>query len=202
MENTNKCCEPKNQNKGKGFLSGLVYGLVPHTFCILFILFSVLGATAGIGIMGKFLIIPYFFQTLVVLSLAMATLSAGIYLKKLNMLSFAGVKIKWKYLTLMYSATLIINILMFFVVFPAVANFNNTNPGIYASNLSSGTLKVQIPCSGHAPLIISEIKKENGVGSVSFKMPDIFEVKYNSEITSLNKIASLNIFKTFKSVIQ
>lgn len=198
----NNCCATKNKNKGEGILSGLIYGLIPHTFCIAFILFSILGVTAGVGITKKFLLIPYFFETLIFLSLAIATLSAAIYLKKLNMLSLSGLKIKWKYLTFMYSATLVINILMFFVIFPAATKINSATAESYAPNLSSAILKVQIPCPGHAPLIMSEIKKENGVASVLFKMPDIFEIKYDSKIISSEKIASLDIFKNFQAAIQ
>ncbi|MFA5080029.1 MAG: hypothetical protein WC472_00170 [Candidatus Paceibacterota bacterium] len=202
MADINKCCAPKNKDKSKGVLLGLVYGLIPHTFCIAFILFSVLGTTASISIIKKFLLIPYFFEALIILSLTITVLSSAIYLKKFDLLSLSGLRIKWKYLTLMCLATLTINSLIFFVVFPTVANTNNTTAENYASNLSSGTLKVQIPCSGHAPLIISEIKKENGVNSVFFKMPDTFEIKYNSKITSLEKIISLDIFKNFKTTIQ
>lgn len=198
----NNCCQNPGKNKGKGIVSGLIYGLIPHTFCIAFIVFSVLGTTLGISIAGRFLLIPYFFQALVALSLIAATISAAIYLKKLNLLSFPGVKTKWRYLTLMYSATIAINLLMFFVVFPAVANLGGQSNQIYASGLSAGVLKVQIPCSGHAPLVISEIKKDSGVDSVYFKMPNLFEIKYNPEKTSLNKIASLDIFKDFKATIQ
>jgi len=196
------CCAPKNKKPEKNFLLALIYGLIPHTFCIAFVLFSIFGVTAGLAVTKRFLLIPYFFQSLVALSLIMATLSAIIYLKRLKLLSLDGLKIKWKYLTFLYSITLIVNISVFFLILPATANIHNTTPKAYASNLSAGVLKVQIPCPGHAPLIISEIKKESGVGSVFFKMPDIFEVRYDSDATSLKKIASLAIFKDFQATIQ
>jgi len=39
------CCTPKKKYKGKNPLMGIVYGIVPHIGCILFILAAVLGAT-------------------------------------------------------------------------------------------------------------------------------------------------------------
>ena len=197
----NSCCEPKTKNKKNIFLA-IIYGLIPHAFCIAFILLSIIGTTIGASIIKKFLLIPYFFEILIGLSLVMATLSSAIYLKRQNLLSSHGLKTKWKYLTLMYSITLLVNVFMFLVVFPTMANINNSKSGAYASVLPSGILKVQIPCSGHAPLIISEIKKDSGVESVFFKMPDTFNIRYNPNVTSLEKIASLDIFKSFKATIQ
>ncbi len=194
------CCQKNNNSKG--IISGILYGLIPHSFCIAFILFSVMGAVAGATIMGKFLLIPYFFQALIVLSMLFATLSAVIYLNKQNALSLVGIRKKWKYLTLMYSTTIIVNVLIFFVVFPAVANINNTNDLAYNPNLSSIEISAQIPCSGHAPLIIGELKKENGIGAIFFKMPNIFTIKYDPTIISPEKITSLDVFNNYKATIQ
>jgi hypothetical protein len=118
------------------------------------------------------------------------------------MLSFAGIKTKWKYLTIMFSSVILVNLFMFFVVFPAFANSNNQTPEIVSSNLTMGTLAVDIPCSGHAPLIIYEVKKVIGVNSVWYKSPNIFEITYNPNVTSISQIASLEIFKRFKATIQ
>ncbi len=200
---TNNCCKPDNKKEKKGFLSGLMYGLLPHAFCIAFILFSVIGTAAGMSVVGKFLLIPYFFNILIALSLAIATISATIYLKRLDSLSLAGIKAKWKYLTLLYSTTALVNILMFFVLFPAIANISGKLPEAQASaNLSVCTLKVDIPCSGHAPLIINGLKKSAGVTSVKFTMPNLFEIGYDSQKTSLAKISSLDIFDSFKAKVQ
>lgn len=64
-------------------------------------------------------------------------------------------------------------------------------------NLIVFSMKVNIPCSGHAPLIIDELKKEKGVEIVRFKMPNIFTIGYNLGKTNPQKISSLEIFKTF-----
>lgn len=194
------CCTTAKNNPNKGFLSGILYGLIPHTFCIAFILFSIIGTVAATAFFKKFLMIPYFFHFLVFVSLLLATISSVIYLKRMNCLCVSGMKRKWKYITILYSTTILINLLMFFVIFPALTNISPGNAvGNYPADLS---IAVQIPCSGHAPLIVDELKKDSGVGSVIFKMPDIFKIKYDPEKTSPEKIASLEIFKTYKVILQ
>lgn len=189
----NNCCPTNNK---KGVISGLLYGLLPHSFCIGFILFSVIGAASAAAIFRQFLLFPYFFQFLVIFSFLMATLSAVIYLKKMKCFCKEGIKSKWKYLTILYSATILTNLLMFFVIFPAIANSNSKN---VENSTASLFLSVQIPCSGHAPLITDELKKDPGVGSIKFKLPNVFEISYNPEKTSPAKILSLDIFQTFKA---
>jgi len=193
------CCQTNNK---KGLFNGLIYGLFPHAFCIGFIVFSVIGISTATAFFKKFLLIPHFFSFLVGISFLLATLSAVIYLRKNRCLCVAGIKNKWKYLTILYGVTILTNLLMFSVVFPALANINSQNTISQNNLLSSLSIEVQIPCSGHAPLIIDEIKKDDGVGSVWFKAPNIFEVKYNPEKTSPERIASLEIFKTFKIIVQ
>lgn len=196
------CCAVIKNNSNKGILSGVLYGLVPHTFCIAFILFSIIGAVTATALLKKVLLIPYFSYLLIFISLLLATISSAIYLKKTGCLCASGIKNKWKYITTLYSTTILINLLMFFVVLPALANINldNTvNQNEYVTNLS---INVQIPCAGHAPLIIDELKKDNGVGFVQFRIPNIFEIKYDQNKTSPEKIVSLEIFKTYKATIQ
>ncbi|MFA5086868.1 MAG: hypothetical protein WC470_01030 [Candidatus Paceibacterota bacterium] len=196
------CCAPAPNKPNKGILSGVLYGLLPHSFCVAFILFSIAGSVAAAAFLKQFLLIPYFFHFLILLSLGLATLSGALYLKKTGYLSFAGAKNKWKYLTSLYSMTIAINVLMFFVVFPTLANVSSAPPANqeeYSANLS---VSVQIPCSGHAPLIIDEIKKDEGVSFVTFKLPNIFEIQYNPEKTSPQKITGLEVFKTYKAIIQ
>lgn len=115
------CCKPI-PDKNNGFVLGIVYGILPHTLCIIFVILSIVGATAGATFMRRFLIVPYFFQVLVMISFVFAALSAGIYLKRINALSIAGLKKKWKYLTILFSTTIVINLLLFYVILPAAAN--------------------------------------------------------------------------------
>jgi len=157
MENKDSCCNIKSNSDKKGFLSGIVYGLLPHTFCIAFVIFSVLGATFATAIFKNILLIPYFFHFLVIISLVFATISAVLYLRKQNNFCIAGIKSKWKFITILYSVTILVNLSMFFIVFPVLANIN------YGEISQQGQLKdlnlvVQIPCSGHSFLIISELK--------------------------------------------
>jgi len=124
-KNLPDCCKPKQaQGNRKGFLWGILYGIIPHTFCILFVLFSIIGATSGAVFLKKFVFVPHLFQYLLLLSFTFATLSAAFYLKRNGLLSLAGVKRKWKYLTILYSTTMIINLLFVYWILPAVANIN------------------------------------------------------------------------------
>ncbi|MDP1538976.1 MAG: hypothetical protein Q8M00_03025, partial [bacterium] len=142
-----------------------------------------------------------------------ATISAVIYLKKNTILSFLGIKRKWKYLLTLYGTTIGINLLLFMVVFPIAANFNS-GAGFrtaiidtFGSNREfqlseSGdllTLQVAIPCPGHAPLIIGELKKISGVESVRFRFPNLFDVSYNPQKTTQKEILSLEVFNTYKA---
>jgi copper chaperone CopZ len=145
----------------------------------------------------------YFFYILIGLSIFFATISAIIYLKKNGILSFQGIKRKWKYLSILYGTTIFVNLLFFMVIFPYLANLNRVQPAalIEPTPLSSITLKVKILCSGHAPLISNELKKIDGVEDVKFSFPNLFEIKYNSSKTSKDKILSLKIFDTYKAEI-
>jgi uncharacterized membrane protein YeaQ/YmgE (transglycosylase-associated protein family) len=153
------CCAVTKDKKNRGVLAGILYGLIPHTFCIAFIIFSIIGSVVATTFLKKFLLIPYFFQLLIIVSLLLATISSAIYLKRAGCLCVAGIKKEKKYLATLYSSTLLINLLMFLVVFPVLANTNSTNTLNVAKYPASLSMAVQIPCSGHAPLIIDELKK-------------------------------------------
>lgn len=189
------CCPGKNE-KSKGFWSGLIYGLVPHTGCIAFIIFAILGITTATALIKPLLMNRYFFYMLIALSFIFATISAAIYLKKFNLLSFEGIKKKKGYLSILYGTSMGINILLFLVIFPMVANITTASESS-AAGLSQITLKVDIPCPGHAPLISGELKQINGVDSVKFSFPNNFEVSYDSSKTSENEITALAVFKEY-----
>jgi len=191
------CCQEKNNYK-KGFWSGLMYGSIPHLFCIAFLLFSIIGATTATTFAKKMLLIPNFFLFLIGSSFLSATISATIYLKKIGGITPQKIKTKWKYLSILYGSTITMNILMIQVIFPASMNIEPA----YASNISVKEellkIKADIPCSGHAPLIMDELKKDPGILNVQFQMPNIFLIRYNPEMTSLQKISELEIFNTFQ----
>lgn len=197
------CCEKTatKERRSGGIWSGILFGILPHSFCVAFALFSIIGAVAFTAFFKKFLLIPYFVHFLVLISLLLVTISAVIYLKKCNCLCVAGIKNKWKYISTIYSITVLINLLMFFAIIPALANVGSKESKNLENNLSSLSINVEIPCSGHATLIMDELKKDNGVDWVKFDMPNAFEIKYDSEKTSPKEIISLEIFKTYPVTI-
>ncbi len=203
------CCKKENikEEKKKGIAKGILYGLLPHTFCIAFILFSIIGATTATTLLKPILLNRYFFYILIGISFVFATISAAIYLKRNKNLSIAGAKNSWRYLSLLYGITIAVNLIFFLVVFPLTANLNfkKLREPITASaqnvQFSSLTLEVSIPCSGHATLITGELKKISGVEEVKFRFPDFFDVKYDPSQTSQEKILSLEVFKTYPAKI-
>lgn len=202
MEEKQDSCCAVPVKRDKGILKGVLYSLLPHTFCIAFIVVSVIGSVFATALFKQFLVIPYFFTFLVIISFVLATFSAFIYLKRADCLCVSGIKRKWKYLATLYSTMILINLAMFTLVFPALANMNSidvSNNGEYGAGLS---IAVQIPCSGHASLIVDELKKDNGIGQVIFKMPNIFDIKYNLTKTSSENILSMEIFKTYRATIR
>jgi hypothetical protein len=198
------------QNKRTGVIQGLIYGLVPHTFCILFVVLSVVGATAATRLIKGLLYLPYFFQIIIGLALFFATLSAAFYLRRNGLLSWEGIKFKRKYLVTMYTTTLAVNLLFFYVIFPAVANLNSSTvsaAGVGArvvaiENTATVTLAVQIPCSGHAPLVIGELKAFDGIVSTTYRSPNLFQVVYDPARITVGGILAQPVFDSFPALVQ
>lgn len=201
LNKTPSCCKQINTNKEKGFLTGLISGLIPHTFCILFIVFSTLGVTLATFLFKDLLLNRNFFYYLIALSFIFSTLTAVIYLRRNQILSFKGVIRSWRYLTVLYGITIGINLLLFFIVFPATANYSSKQLSNRAIEQSSLTLKVNIPCSGHASLITSELSKLPGIQEVKFRLPNIFDVYYDVNRITKQEILSLEVFKTYKATV-
>ncbi|MBN1156253.1 hypothetical protein JXA85_01430 [Candidatus Woesearchaeota archaeon] len=192
-----KCCNEKNKNEKKGAWSGLLYGLLPHTGCIAFIVFTVLGVTAAASIFKPLLMNRYFFYILIGLSFVFATISATIYLK--GIITIKNIRSNLKYLSVLYGSAIGVNLLLFLIVFPLATNLASGATGnAVKEGLSEITLKVDIPCPGHAPLITEELKGNAGVKSVIFRFPNYFDVSYDSSITSAEKIKATKIFNEFK----
>jgi len=217
------CCNKNNQKpqknkenkKRKGILSGLIYGLIPHIGCIGFIIFSILGVTAATAAFRPLLLNRYFFHILILISFVFATISALVYLKKNGILSFHGIKRKKGYLLTLYGTTIGVNLILFMLIFPIMANVGAGTS--FAAALSSAffgqeniqvkegesllSIKVDIPCSGHAPLITGELRAISGVENVRFKFPNLFDVNYDSQRTSQQEILSLELFNTYKATV-
>ncbi len=216
MAAKNACCSNvAPERKAKGFWSGILYGLLPHTFCIGFIVFTALGVTLAAGLMRQLLLIRSFFYILIGLSLALTTVSAVLYLRRIGRLSWAGAQSKWRYLTIMYATSIGINVLLFTLIFPAVANLNLVTPAVAAAPAPAASgrpaaapaadatvqLAVNIPCTGHAPLITGELKGVAGVKNVSFKAPNLFTVTYDPSKTSVGQMTALAVFQEYKARI-
>jgi len=193
----NIICE---NNKDKGILKGIAFGIIPHTGCILFIIAAIFGATLATTFFKPFLMNKYFFFGLIALSLLFATLSAGFYLKKQSLLNFEGIKKKKGYLTIMYGLTIAINLLLFLFIFPLLANVGASSGDFNSDDLNSFKIKVAIPCSGHALLITDELKIA-GAENVLYEFPNYFIVSYNSSKISKEGLLSLDVFKEYKATI-
>jgi copper chaperone CopZ len=194
------CCDKQHTKENHEGLRGIVYGLVPHAGCIAFIAFTVLGVTAGTAMLTPLLANAYMFYGLIALSFVLATISAVLYLRKCNCLSKSGIRSKWKYTSTLYGTTIAVNLLLFLVIFPMLANVNSSVA--YAdseTSLDNVTIAVEIPCQGHAPLITDAIKKVDGVRGVHFDLPNEFTISYDSAKTSSEEILSLKIFEEFKA---
>ena len=188
--------------KKNSLVQGLVYGLVPHVGCIAFIAASIAGATAAMNFFKPLLMNPFFFHVLVLISLMFATVSSVVYLRKNKFLSLTGIKRKWKYLSIMYSSTVGVNLLFFMVIFPLLANVSMANvAGSLAGAESSVLLQVDIPCPGHAPLISEELQSIEGIRNIRFSYPNTFDVSYDSAQTSIEEIISLEVFSVYKAAV-
>ncbi len=189
----------------QSLLSALFSGLIPHLFCILFLLFAALGTTAITALIKPLLLSSGFFYFLIFASLLFATISAIIYLKRCRFLSWQGVRKKWRYLSLLYLVTVTTNLVFFLIIFPKAANldFNKSQVlGEIDEPSSSITVAVEIPCSGHAPLIINEIEKTSGIKNVIFSFPNLFKIIFLPQQITPEKILSLPIFNNFPAKLQ
>jgi hypothetical protein len=187
MENKD-CC---------GTRQGIIFGLLPHSFCFGLILFSVLGATIFTTIFRGLLLLPHFLEILMGLSFILATMAALIYFQRLGGVSLEQIKNHGRYLGILYGTTIMVNLVLLNFVFPAAANFGQQPTVLGQSNLVTKTLAVQIPCSGHALLISGELKKVTGVANVYFNPQGNFEVSFDPRKVTIEQILGIPIFRTY-----
>jgi copper chaperone CopZ len=197
------CCQPKNNDKAKGIRQGILFGLIPHAGCIAFVLASVLGLTVAASVFKPLLMKSYFFYGMIILSLVFASFSALLYLRKQGGVKTA--KNHKGYLAILYGSTIGISALLYFVVFPLVASATLAGAtGAAVTNLQgmqTVTIKVAIPCEGHASLIVGELKKVSGVTNVQYIPSSTFKVYYDVSKTTKEKILNLDIFKEYKATV-
>lgn len=203
------CCKPQGK-KGKGLAQGIAFGLIPHAGCIAFILASVLGLTVAASFFRPLLAKSYFFYIMIAMSMVFATISALFYLRINGGINTA--RNHKGYLTILYGSTILISVLLYFVVFPIVASASaasitgtgqaiNTNTGANLENMNTLTLKVAIPCPGHAPLITGDLKGLEGVVKVEYAPTSTFKVYYDPAKTTKQQILGLPIFQEYKATV-
>ncbi len=197
------CCKPKKDYKGNNVFLGILYGLIPHIGCIMFIIGAILGSTILLQFFRPVLMSRNIFYYLILISIGFATLSSFFYLRKNKCLSFKGIKNKKVYLSIMYGSTVGINLVLFFLIFPMIANItgNVSAEEIINNDLSILNIKVDIPCPGHAPLITNEVKTVEGVKGSEFSFPNNFEVYYDSSLTNEQEILSLEVFTEYSATV-
>jgi copper ion binding protein len=191
-------------NGKENIKQGILYGMLPHIGCIAFVLASILGASFFTQLFRPILMSKYFFYILIAVSAVFATISSYFYLKRNGMLSNNGIKRSWKYLATMYGTTIGVNVLFFLFIFPILTNVSAQNSiKTYEAASLGSTLKisVDIPCSGHAPLITDELKKLQGINNVKFDFPNIFTISYDSTKITKDEILSLDVFKIFPAKV-
>ncbi|MDD4409839.1 MAG: hypothetical protein PHW52_04280 [Candidatus Pacebacteria bacterium] len=206
----NDCCQRDNDRsdkKNESLFSGILYGIIPHSFCILFVVLSVIGATTASQFMRQFMLLPYFLPLLIGVSFVFALISAMIYLRKTDNLSYEGIVRKRNYLLILFSTVIVVNLLFFEYVMPMMGNIkvekvsdNNTiqtNP--YTTN--SLDIAVALPCEGHAFLVTDDLQKLDGVKDVRFTSPNKFNIDYDPTIVSKETILAQEVFKTYKATI-
>ncbi len=189
--------------KNKNVLQGIVYGLIPHIGCIMFVFAAIIGATALIQLFKPILMNKNVFYYLILISFGFATLSSFFYLKKNKKLSWSGIKDKKRYLLIMYLSVVGINILLFFFIFPFLANLGNNGVVSALDDNSTSFFEItsKIPCPGHAPLISDEVKTMEGVKAVEYSFPNNFKIYYNPSLTSKQEILQLGIFEEFPAEV-
>lgn len=193
------CCGPKVEYKGNNPLKGILYGLVPHIGCILFIVAAIVGSTVLMKSFKPLLMNRNIFYYLILISIGFAGVSSFIYLRKNKLLSWKGIKKKKGYLWIMFGTTVGINLLLFFVIFPMTANIGGNT--IAVDNLPSIVMDVNIPCPGHAPLISSELQTIEGVVKTEYSFPNDFRVYYDETKTGEEEILGLKVFKEYPATL-
>ena len=181
-------CKDKG-NESKGLLAGIVAGTIPHIGCMAFIIFTLLGITFLSSLFKQFLILKWAFPLMILLSFILAGISSFFYLRKNCCVN------KTKYLAILFSSVILINLLLYFVIFPATANISGYSVG-NTDKTKLIILQVSIPCSGHAPLIIDELKKLPEVKAVNYRTPNYFDVECDSDLDE-EKLLNLDIFEEF-----
>jgi len=186
-KNLPECCRKKS-----GVKEGILAGIVPHAGCIAIILFALLGVTAFNGFFKKYLFGTYYLYLVFAFSFLIAIISAFFYIRRFP---DRRLKTHWKYLSVLFSSIIIVNLIVVYFIFPYAINLTG-NASTEGAMLK---LSFEIPCEGHAPLVISELESVPGINSVKYISGKNFEVYYNPEIINEEKILEQDICKEFNA---
>lgn len=198
-QETPDCCKPRKAN---GFWQGLLYGLFPHAGCLAFIAASVLGMATMASVFRPLLMKSYFFYGMIALSFVFATLSAYLYLRKQG--GIHNARHHKGYLGILYGTTLAVSLVMYFIVFPALASASSTENVTAikpSADLQKVTLDVNIPCGGHAPLITDALKSVKGVVNIQYLPLTKFVVTYDARQITKEQIAAISMFSEYPARI-
>lgn len=111
-------------------------------------------------------------------------------------MNFEGLKNYKKYIATIYVSTIAINLFLFLFIFPLATNFTSAT-GNDIEGLSEFNIAVNIPCSGHAPLITNELMNVEGVENVKYNFPFGFKVYYDKSKINIDEILDIEIFKEY-----
>ncbi len=181
-----------NKEVKNSLISGVLSVIVPHLGCIAFVILTLLGISTGAVFFHQFLANRFAFPLLIALSFVLAGISSFFYLKKNCCVN------KTKYVGILFASVLVFNGILFYGIFPWAANVNGQSSNPALAHLSDLKLKVEIPCTGHASLITNSLK-EAGAEEIIFKQPDIFSVKYDSNIVVKDNLLNLDIFDEYQA---
>ena len=63
------------------------------------------------------------------------------------------------------------------------------------------TLKVSIPCPGHASLITGELYNLQGVSNVDYRTGHYFDILYDGSLTKQEEILGLEVFDSYPATV-
>lgn len=69
------------------------------------------------------------------------------------------------------------------------------------SEAASVRLKVAIPTYDHADMIAGDLKNADGVWDVYWSPPDIFDIRYDAAVTSVDNILARGIFRKYNATV-
>lgn len=181
----------QKSNISSSIWKGILLSVIPHIGCIAFAVLMVTGVGFGTVFLKNFLSNKWIFPASITLSFVIASVYSYFYFKKQCCTN------KIRYVSIIFSSMILVNILLFYIVFPWMTNLQNNSNIAFASNLSELKIQIDIPCTGHAPLIVYELKKA-GISDVIFTDPDTFDIKYDSTKITTEQIKGLQLFEDFK----